>query len=121
MFGKLSRNIGMSLSLAGVSMGLSGCNHGEYPKTNPADTTTASARARAVRDIGGGIFIFPASNFPLALKEFREGHPTLAIVGVTQGVDRNQGEGNASWGGADTFVVITETRELLPSKNSSLK
>ena len=121
MFSKMSRKVGMGLSLAGVSMGLSGCTHGDYPKTNPADTTTVEARARAVREIGQGIFLFPASNFPFALKEFRESHPMLAIVGVTQGIDRNQGEGNASWGGADTFVVVTEPREDRSIKSPSQK
>ena len=110
MFQRMSREL--AFVLAGASLGLAGCSHGDYPKTNPADTTTAARRAEAIRSIGSGVFVFPATNFPLALKEFRESHPDLRIIAMTQGVDRNQGEGNQSWGGADTFVVVTEVVQL---------
>lgn len=133
MFENSKEHLGATvLSLAALSFAFTGCTVGDPPHTTPASppsnapksVPTAVLRSRGERgvpvkvspppiaeDWGNGVWTFRATEqFPAQLSQFRKEHSDLEIIAVTQGVDKNQSLGNSSWGGSDSFVVVTKEK-----------
>jgi hypothetical protein len=67
-----------------------------------------------VKDIGGGVFVFPNQNFPKVLSTFIEVREDLECLSISQGPDRQQEKGYNAYSLNDGMIVafrnVAETR-----------
>lgn len=108
-----------TLGLAAFTLpALSGCAVESGPKAPEPDPVivrlaTEKQRLDSIRDVGNGVFVFPAvDSFPETLSDFREKRPELRVVSVTQGVDHNRSQRNYSWGRPAILSLSLKRSEL---------
>ena len=119
MLEKFQSRIVEIAGLSSLCLGLVGCSDSQKtksyseldsPMTPIRRKETLEKRLSEVRDVDGGVFVFPRSfTFPETLADFRKAHPEYKILSVTQGPDVTRNPyGYTEDSRADVMIVLVD-------------